>query len=117
MSLIDYLKEDFKKLLILFIAVLVIFKVVYLKESVFSLSKLVLSYFYLYILPGCLFLISHRSIKYSHRLILGFGLGLALTNIITYLLSLFFNVSIYISIYLVPLILIIISLVYSYKKS
>jgi len=111
----DYM-NDIKSFGLFLLIVFVILKLVYFKESIFVILKLIFAYLYLYLLPGYLFLFPYKQIKFSHKLVLGFGVGLGLTNLIIYLLSFFFSMSIYTTIYLVPAVLIILGLGFNYYK-
>lgn len=110
----EELLKDAKLILLSIVFFLVFFKIIYLKENLFNVLKLVLSYYYLYLLPGYIFLIPFRKLYPAYKLVFGFGIGLALTNMLIYFCSFFINLSIYNTVYFVPLVLIVAGALCSY---
>jgi hypothetical protein len=70
-------------------AVLIIFKLIYLKEDITIILKTVLSIFWIFILPGFYIMYYwHEKLGFGERLVIGVGLSAAITGISSYYLGL-----------------------------
>ena len=105
MGPVKMMRAELKKLIGLFVVVIIILKMVYFKEQTINLAKLTAAYFYLYLIPGYVFLLPNRKIKSYHKVLIGFGIGLAMTNMLIYLGSFFLGLNLGLTAYLVPLLL------------
>ncbi len=74
---------------ILFLLVLVIFKIAFYKEDFTVLLRTVLSLFWLFALPGyCIMLYWHDKLDFMERFIIGIILSAGITGILSYYLGL-----------------------------
>lgn len=84
------LKKEIKLIGLLFVIILVVFKVIFYKESLLVILKTVSSLFWLFVLPGFVLLYYwHQELSFAERLIIGSVLGVAITTIVSYNLGLF----------------------------
>ena len=88
-NLVENIVNDLKGLLIALIVLLVIFKIVFYKESLLVIVKLILSMFWLFIIPGFFWLwLWQRDMDFLERLVTGTALGIATTSVISYFFGL-----------------------------
>ena len=86
---------DCKKLLIIAVIVLIFFKVHYYKESIIMLLNLLVSHFYLFILPGyALMLYYIDKLEFSERFVIGLGIGYGVQPLLLYLINTVIEVNI-----------------------
>ncbi len=71
-------------------------QIVYFKDSPLTVIRLVLTYFYFFVLPGYALLYGFRErIRFIYRLVLGTGLGIALYGIVVYYINLLLGLKIH----------------------
>ncbi len=115
-DLIKLIKTELKYLGYLFLALLVIFKIVFYKENTLILIRTIVALFWLFILPGfTLMYIWKEKFDFLERLISGFVLGIALVGLTSYYLTLS-KLNIGWQYILVPLIFLAISIGYLLKS-
>lgn len=87
--MLDKLKKEAVNILILFLLLLIIFKIIYSKENIITVIRTVLSIFWLFILPG-FYLMYHwrEKLGFGERLVIGTGLSAAIIGIVSYYLGL-----------------------------
>ena len=69
---------------------IIVFKLIFYKEPVFSVARLVLSLFWLFALPGySVMLYWHEKLEFKERLVIGTAIAAAITGIGSYYLGLF----------------------------
>tara|TARA_Y100000310_G_C20199126_1_gene586045 strand:+ start:201 stop:575 length:375 start_codon:yes stop_codon:yes gene_type:complete len=94
MKIKNIILNDLKLLLIIFIMMFVFFKIYYFNENFFLILKLILSHFYLFLLPGyCLMFYYLKELKFYERFIIGMGLGYGIQPLIVYLIVYIFKVN------------------------
>ena|SRR3989338_6383413 len=89
-AIIDKIKKEGLRLCALFIAIIIIFKIAFYKEDFLTVIRAVLSFFWLYLLPG--FAIMYYwsdSLDFIERAIMGAALGMITLGVIGYNLGLF----------------------------
>lgn len=85
----DAVKKELKYIGLLFLVFLVIFRIVFLKENLIVLFKLVLSLFWLFVLPGYFMMLYWREkIDFTERFIIGIVLAAGIIGIVSYYLGL-----------------------------
>ena len=85
----DAVKKELKYIGLLFLVFLVIFRIVFFKENLIVLFRLVLSLFWIFILPGYFIMLYWREkIDFTERLIIGAALAAGLIGIASYYLGL-----------------------------
>ncbi len=79
------LKDELVQLLVFFAAALAIFKIMFFKEDLITVLKVVSAFFYTFIIPGYA-IIYYWSGKFDfiERLVIGTVLGMALFGIVSY---------------------------------
>ncbi len=83
--MLDKIKKEAVNLFLLFLLLLIIFKIVFLKENLITVIRTVLSIFWLFVLPGfCLMYHWHEKLDFAERLVLGIGLSTAVIGISSY---------------------------------
>lgn len=83
--MLDKLKKEAVNLLLLFLVFMIIFRVIYSKEDIITITKTVLSIFWLFVLPGfCLMYYWHENLDFVERLVIGTGLSAAVIGISSY---------------------------------
>ena len=113
---IKLIKTESKYLIYLLVALLILFKVVFYKESITILARTVIALFWLFILPGfSLMYIWQDKFDFLERLISGTVLGIALIGLASYYFTLF-NVDIRLQYLLTPVLLLVISAGFILKK-
>ena len=87
--MLNKIKKEAINLLVLFLLLLLIFKIVYLKENAIIILRTVLSIFWIFIIPGFyLMYYWHQKLDFVERLVIGIGLSAALIGISSYYLGL-----------------------------
>jgi len=115
-ELFNLVRKEMQYIGILFILVLIAFKIAFFKENFIVLLRNVLSLFWLFVLPGYfLMLYWHEKINFLERFVVGIVISAAVIGILSYYLGLL-GLNIKFHIVLLPLVLIIIGIVFSLKK-
>ena len=108
-NLIDKIKKESKTIGILFIILIIVFKIVFYQESFWIISKLILSLFWAFVLPGfALMYYWHEKLEFLQRIIIGTVFGFSLISLTSYI-ALFFNLSLGYHAIAIPLLYLIIS--------
>lgn len=107
-SFVDEKKVDINKelvyLALIFVASILVFKIVFYKESIMVVSQLAFSFFFLYILPGFSIMYYWKSrLEFVERFIIGFPLGAAITGSFGFLLGLF-GIKLIFQVWLIPIV-------------
>ena len=85
----DAIKKELKYIGLLFLVFLVIFRVVFFKENLVVLFRIVLSLFWLFVVPGYFIMLYWREkIDFTERFIIGIVLAAGIIGIISYYLGL-----------------------------
>ena len=85
----DMLKKELQYIGILLLVLLVIFKIVFFNESLFIVIKMVLSLFWLFVLPGySVIFYWHNKLDFVERLVIGTAMSAAVIGTISYYLGL-----------------------------
>ena len=86
---ITIIKNDLLSLVITLISALIILKIVFFKEGLLVIIRLLVSFYWLYVLPGFSLLYYWREkFNFLERLTIGTALGFALIGIISYYIGL-----------------------------
>lgn len=113
----DKLKKEFGIIGVLFIVFLIVFKILFYKESFFVVVKTVFGLFWLFALPGfALMYYWHDKLDFLERLVIGVVFGAALVGSLSYYLGLLGLHAKYHGIIL-PLALLIVALIIVWKKT
>jgi uncharacterized membrane protein len=108
--------DEMKSLGIMFIVVLIAFKIAFFKENFIILLRNVLSLFWLFALPGYFMLLYWKNkLDFLERFIIGTSLSAATIGIVSYYFGLL-GLNINYHFVLIPLLLIILGFVFSLKK-
>lgn len=87
--MLNKIKREAVNLLILFLLLIIIFKIIYLKENIITILRTILSIFWIFIIPGFyLMYYWHERIGFGERLVIGFGLSAATIGVTSYYLGL-----------------------------
>ena len=115
-DLLNLLKKDFSYLLISYLIVIIIFKIGFYKESLFSLARILFSLYWIFAIPGIFITHTFSSrMKFIERFFIGFGIGAAIIGLFSYYIGLVgFHVK-YHGV-LLPLIVIIVTIIIILKK-
>ena len=93
--IIEVLKKELKSVTIALIIFIIIFKIVFLKESFLIIIKSVLAFFLTFTIPGLMITISWRKkLEFFERFIVGNLIGVISVGILAYNLSSFLNIHI-----------------------
>ena len=85
----DLVKKELQYIGILFLLALIIFKFIYFKENLIVLFRIVLSLFWLFLLPGySLMLYWREKIDFTERVVVGIALSAAIIGIFSYYIGL-----------------------------
>lgn len=115
-SPLSVLKREAIIVIALFMAFVIIFKIVFMREELFSIVKVVFGLFWLYLLPGFITMyIWFDKFDIIERLIAGVVLGIALVNLISYYLTLI-NFDIKLQSIVIPIIIEIIVLLFLFFR-
>ncbi|MEK6887263.1 MAG: hypothetical protein AABW88_05535 [Nanoarchaeota archaeon] len=80
--------KELKMIGIVFILFYLMFQIHYYKENLFTILKIVLAHFYLFIIPGySLCLILYDKVERLDRLVLGIGIGYGLQPFLLYAIN------------------------------
>ena len=112
----EKLKKELVNLGILLILFILIFKIVYFKESLFIVFRTVLSIFWLFVLPGYFIMFYwHEKLRFTERLIIGIAFSAAIIGIFSYYLGLI-GLNIKYHGILLPIILILLGIFFIIRK-
>jgi len=115
-DLINKIKKELQYLFILLISLIIILKIVLYKEDLFTITKLLLSVFWVLLIPGFfLIYIWHNKLDFLERTIISVPVSSALIGITSYNLALV-NIDIKYHIFSLPIIFLILSLIIISKK-
>ena len=88
-ELMDKLKKESLSILILFIAIVIMFKILFYKEGFLAVLRTVFALFWVFVLPGfCLMYYWHEQLEFMARLIIGIAVSSAIIGIASYYLGL-----------------------------
>ena len=114
-ALFDFVKKELIYLGIVFLALFVILKVVFFKESFVVLARYAISLFWLFILPGYFAMLYWREkIEFMERIVIGFAVSAAVIGVFSYYIGLI-GLNIKYHTFLLPLILIIAGIFFASK--
>ena len=113
----EIIKKELKYMGILFLLVLIIFKIAFYKENLVVLFRNVLSLFWLFVLPGYFIMLYWKEkIGFLERFIIGIALSAAIIGIFSYYLGLI-GLNIKYHTILLPLVLILIGIIINLRES
>ena len=114
-ALFDFVKKELIYLGIVFLALFVILKVVFFKESFVVLARYAISLFWLFILPGYFAMLYWREkIEFMERIVIGFAVSAAVIGVFSYYIGLI-GLNIKYHTFLLPMILIIAGIFFASK--
>jgi uncharacterized membrane protein len=118
---LNNLIKEAKTLLLVFVAVVILFQIIFYKESFITNLKTVLSLYWLFVLPGFYSLYHwHNKLDFIERFVIGVVLGFALVGILAYYLNIY---TVHVKYYgvIIPLLILVINriiiLIISKRKS
>jgi uncharacterized membrane protein len=112
----EIVKKELQYIGILFLVALVMFKIVFFKENIIVLFRMVLSLFWLFVLPGYfLMLYWKEKLGFLERFIIGIALSIAIVGTFSYYLGLL-GLHIKFQATVLPLVLILIGAVINLRK-
>lgn len=92
------------------------FQIYYHNDRIWNIMKLAMGHFYLYIVPGyCLMLYYLKKLDFITRLIIGAGLGYAVTGFVSYFLLIALHVNILKSYLFIPPVAILLGFFLGYR--
>ena len=110
------IKEESKHIGILFIVALIIFKIIYFKENVIVLLKIVASLFWLFAIPGYfLMLYWKEKLEFAERFVIGVLASAAIIGIFSYYIGLM-GLNIKYHVFVLPIFIMIIGLAAAIRK-
>ena len=78
-------KKEFLYLLIIFITFSILFKIIFFKENLIVILRVILSIFWMFAIPGYFILFYwHEKLEFAERLIMGIALSAAIIGIFSY---------------------------------
>lgn len=87
---VEKLKDEAKKLAILFVIATAITYALFNKESIAVVARTVFAFFWVFLIPGfALMYYWHEKIDFAERVVIGTVAGIALISIMSYWLALF----------------------------
>ena len=111
------IKEESKYIGILFVAALIIFKIIYFKEALVVILKIVASLFWLFAIPGYFAMLYWKEkLEFAERFVIGVLLSAAIIGIFSYYLGLM-GLNMRYHGFILPPVIIIIGLVAAMKKT
>ena len=112
----ELVKKESRYMSLLLIIILIIFKIVYFKESLIVLLRVVLSLFWLFAVPGYFIMLYWgEKLEFIERIIVGIGLAAAVIGIFSYYVGLI-GAGIRYHTFLLPLTIIIIGFIIAVRK-
>ena len=89
-SIFHAIKKEIQYVGLLFIAGLVIFKIVFFNEKLFVVFRIVLSLFWLFVIPGWFIMLYWKEkLEFIERLVIGTALSAGVTGVASYYFGLF----------------------------
>ena len=114
-ALLDFVKKESIYLAVVFLALLLILKIVFFKENFVVLARYSFSLFWLFILPGYFAMLYWREkIEFMERIVVGFAVSAAVIGVFSYYIGLI-GLNIKYHTFLLPLILIIAGIFFASK--
>ncbi len=114
-ALFDFVKKESIYLAVVFLALLLILKIVFFKENFVVLARYSFSLFWLFILPGYFAMLYWREkIEFMERIVVGFAVSAAVIGVFSYYIGLI-GLNIKYHTFLLPLILIIAGIFFASK--
>ena len=108
--------KELKYLGLLFILVLIIFKIAFFKENIAVLLRNVLSLFWLFAIPGYFIMLYWKEhLGFTERFVIGIAISAAIIGIFSYYLGLI-GLNIKFHYILLPILLIIIGIFFNFSK-
>lgn len=87
-ELLNKIKQEFIYILMLLVIVIIIFKVVFYNESFLILSRTVIAFFWLFIIPGFSLMYYWHDLSFLERFLVGIALSTVTIGIFGYYLGL-----------------------------
>lgn len=116
-EILDKIKKELGYVGILFILFILIFKITFFKESLVVVFRMVISLFWMFILPGyALMFYWKNKLGFTERFIMGIALSTAIIGILSYYLGLI-GINIKYHTIILPLIIILAGLFISLRKT
>jgi len=98
-----YFEDEKIGILGVFLLLLIVFKIIFFKESIISIAKFLATYFWFFFIPGFVFMLYWKpQLDFFTRLIAGFGFGVVITTFFDYYLGLI-GMTYMVRIFLIPL--------------
>ena len=115
-ALFDFVKKESVYIGAVFLALLLILKIVFFKENFVVLARYTISLFWLFILPGYFAMLYWREkIEFMERIVIGFAVSAAVIGVFSYYIGLI-GLNIKYHTFLLPLILIIAGIFFASKS-
>ena len=112
----NVIKKEMQYIGLLFLVFLVIFRIVFFKENLIVLFRIVLSLFWLFVLPGYFIMLYWREkIDFIERFIIGIALAAGIIGISSYYLGLA-GLNIKYHTFILPLGLILVGIIFSLRR-
>ena len=112
----ELVKKELQYIGILFLIILMIFKIAFFKEDIFVLFRNVLSLFWLFALPGYFIMLYWKNkLDFIERAVAGIGISAAIMGILSYYISLA-GLNLRFHAVILPLIIIFVGFVINLKK-
>lgn len=116
-EIFDSVKNESKYIGILFLIVSLIFKIVYFKENLFVVLRMVLSLFWLFVLPGYFIMLYWKEkLDFTERMLVGIAVSAAIIGVFSYYIGLL-GLNMKFHPVLLPLLIMIIGFVAAIKKA
>ncbi len=112
----DSLKKEFQYLGLLFLLILIIFKIVFFKENLVVIFRIILSLFWLFVLPGYFIMLYWKEkLEFMERFVIGIVLAASIIGVFSYYIGLI-GLNIKYHAILLPLAVILIGFILTIKK-
>ena len=109
-------KKELLYLLIIFIIFLILFKIIFFKENIIVIFRMIISIFWMFVLPGYFILFYwHEKLGFTERFVIGIALSAAIIGIFSYYLGIV-GLNIKYHTIILPLILILIGIFMNLKR-
>ena len=115
-SIMEKVKKELKIIGIIFIIAYIFFQIHYYKENIFTVIRLIIAHFYLFVIPGYFLMLPYiKKISFAYRLFIGAGLGYGAQSLISFMITLVFHMNMKTYYLITPLIFIFIGMYFSRK--
>jgi len=115
-EIINLIKKELKTVIYLFLALTIVFQIVFYKENIFTTIRTVFGIFWLFIIPGyTLMLLWKDRFDFIERIICGTVLGITIISITSYYFTMF-GLHIRSQFILIPLFIVVITLILLYRS-